>query len=74
MGKKYILSLGCSACHNVQTIPVSELCCLLNVFILQWATISITIADTGNKKISTYGMLEIPSVNPLSEHLLLRSP
>jgi len=53
---------------------VSELCCLLNAFILQWAKGKLPIADTGNKKVRTYGMLEIPPVNPLSEHLLLRSP
>jgi len=70
---KYILSLGCSAWHNVQTFPVSQLCCLLNAFILQEAKGKLPIAETGNKKVTTNGTLEIPSVNPLSEHFLLRS-
>jgi len=47
---KYILSLGCSAWHNVQTIPVPELCCLLKAFILQQPKGKLPTADTGNKK------------------------
>lgn len=70
---KYNLLLGSSAWHNVQIITVSELCCLLNTFILEWPKGKLPIADTGTKKrVRTYGMLETPSLNQLSEHLLLR--